>query len=365
MSIKAYKTAVCASALMAVVAWSGGAFAAISQDFETNMSGIDGTGGSRGLGVPTNPGCGFPGGFSTHENVLAITGTVTYTESTAPSTRASQVDLMFKAEPTDELDELTDQTDVKVALAVATNSTVSKVSIMLWCKAKSAAAASWVQLCTIDEAAWARATLILDYASERCRVSINGDPQITASAVEDAWYTFANAKGSDSYLKSVTMTGSTEVDDFVVTHDALSGYTEPFDGDVAIASTGVTITYDELNKYGITKAQAEANEDVSDGAGMTISQKVEAGLNPKSATKFELKTMTPVSATSATVTFPGNKTSGYTVTVSENANGSSPISTVSTGFGDAGTTEAGEKLNSATVTLPADKDLLYINVQAN
>lgn len=365
MSIKTCKTAICASALMAVVAWSGGVFATISQDFETDASGIDGAAGTVGVVGTTTPDCGYPMANSAHTKVLAITGTVTYTESATPNTGASQVDLMFKAEPTDELDELTDQTDVKVALAVATNSAASKVSIMLWCKAKDAATASWVQLCTIDEAAWARATLILDYASERCRVSINGDPQITESADEDAWYIFANGKGSDSYLKSVTMTGSTAVDDFVVTHDALSGYTEPFDGNVAIAETGVTITYDDLNKYGITKAQAEANADVSDNANMTISQKLTAGLNPKSATKFEMQTMTATSATAATITFPGNKgANGYTVTATADAAGTGAVldtASVTPGAANAD----GETINSAAFSHLPDNDLIYFHLKTN
>ena len=361
MTIKTLKTAACAGALMSAVVWSGGAFAGISQNFETDLTGITGTGGSLGAGSPGAIACGRPGAVGDDLQVLAITGTVAYTESATPSTSASQVDFMFKAEPTDELDDLTDQTDIKVALAVATNGVSdSTVSVKLWCKAKDAAAASWVDLCEVANASWTRATLVLDYTAERCRVSINGDPQTQASAVEGAWYTFANSKGSDNYLKSVTMVGSTEVDDFVVTHDALSSYTEPFSGTVDVASTGQTITYDELNQYGITVAQAAADEDVSDGAGMKISEKLEAGLNPKSATKFEMQTMT-TTASSATITFPGmNASNKYAVKLYKGSAKTYVSSTAPTVKDET----ALEHTNTATIDLTGNEDeLLYFTVE--
>ena len=364
MSIKAYKTAVCASALMAVVAWSGGASAVVATDFESTLD-SQFSGGTLGAGGPTSAVAGYPGNFGTHAQVLAITGTVEYTEGTSANTGASQVDFMFKAEPTDELELITDNT-VKVALAVGPAAEgVASVPVSLWCKADGDSTNSWVTLCSLENGAWARATLVLDYSNNRCRVSINGDPQITAAAVEDAWYAFVNSNSANC-LNKVTMVGSTEVDDFVVSHDALAGYSEPFSGTVNVASTGQTITYDQLNEYGITVAQAEANADVSDGAGMTISQKLTAGLNPKSATKFEMQTMTATSSSAATITFPGNKgASGYTVTVTADAAGTGTVldtATVTPGAANAD----GETINSAVFSnLPADRDLIYFHLKAN
>ena len=363
MSLKTYKTAVCAGALMSAVAWSGGVFAGISQNFESDMTGITGTGGSIGAGsVGTIP-CGRPGTVGADLKVLAITGTVTYAESDTPSSNASQVDLMFKAEPTDELDDLADQTDIKVALAVGpAEEGAATVPVKLWCKANGASTASWVALCSVPNASWARATLVLDYATERCRVSINGDPQVTANAAADAWYTFANGKGSDNYLKSVTMVGSTEVDDFVVSHSALDSYVEPFSGVVDLASTGKTITYDELNTYGITVAQATEDVVLNADSGMKISEKIDAGLNPKSATKFEMKTMSTTSATAATITFPGNNAS-YTVTATDAA-GTTVYETAT--VSQSATADAnGEKTNTATFSNLPDNDLIYFHLKTN
>ena len=358
MLIKACKTAVCASALMAVAAWSGGAFAGVAQDFETNSDPITGAGGSLGAGGPTTSACGFPSNFVDHTQVLAITGTVTYSESSSPSnTGISQVDLMFKAEPTDELDSL--EGDVKVALAVVTNS-ASDVSLKLWCKATSSAAADWIDIGNVSSSAWARATIVLDYGNGLCRVSIDGDPVVKGNVGSD-WYTGYFAKGSATYLNSVTMVGSTEVDDFVVSHTTAASYTEPFEGNVAIASTGVNISYDDLNKYGIKKVDADTNAVL--GAGMTISDKITAGLNPKSATKFEMKTMAVPSATSATITFPGNNAS-YVVKATVDAAGTgASLGEVSYSQGAADAN--GEKTNTATFSNLPDSDLIYFHLSTS
>ena len=375
MTIKTCKTAVRASTLLAAIALSGGAFAdgGISESFEgktvgetlttSTISGLTGNGTYASGGAETAPAAGFPiPDASGHATALEIAGTVTYTEGGSPATKASQVDFMFKVEPTDELEDPTGS-DIRVALAVGTNAAnTTTAPIKLWCKTASEGAAAWVDLASaVTTGSWMRATLVLDYDNSKCSVSLNGDPVLNGT---DKWFYFANNGGS--YVASITMVGSTMVDDLVVTHTALNSYT-PTGGDATItpAGTSVAVDYAYINKYGVTTNQVVTDAVVNETSGMKVSEKFVAGLDPTSDTKFELLTMTPVSETSATVTFPGNKTSGYTVSVSENANGSSPISTVTTGFGDAGTTAANEQINSATVTLPADKPLLYINVKAN
>ena len=366
MFMKTCKTAVCATALMVVAAWSGGAFAGVAQDFETNSDPITGAGGSLGAGGPTTSACGFPSNFVDHTQVLAITGTVTYSESSSPSnTGISQVDLMFKAEPTDELDSL--EGDVKVALAVVTNS-ASDVSLKLWCKATSSAAADWIDIGNVSSSAWSRATIVLDYGNGDygnglCRVSIDGDPVVKGNVGSD-WYTGYFAKGSDTYLNSVTMVGSTEVDDFVVSHTTAASYTEPFSGTAATVD-GVAISYDALNKYGVTKDEAISNQDLSpnQAAGMTVSQKIAAGLNPKSATKFEMKTMAVPSATSATITFPGNNAS-YVVKATVDAAGTgASLGEVSYSQGAADAN--GEKTNTATFSNLPDSDLIYFHLSTS
>ena len=376
MTIKTCKTAVRAGAVLAAFALSGGAFATvgITESFEektvgntleaASIPGLAGNGTIASGGSATEPAMGYPIQGS-HQKALEIAGTVTYTEDAIASpTGASQVDFMFKVEPTDELEDPTGD-DIRVALAVGTNAVgTTTAPIKLWCK-KTASAANpeWVSLGDFETGTWVRATLVLDYGTpKKCSVSLNGDPALNAADSSSKWFYFANNGGS--YVASITMVGSTMVDDFVVTHEALTSYT-PAGSNIQVPDAPTGMTYDYINTYGITTNQVAEDVVLNTTSGMKISEKFTAGLDPKSNTKFELKTMTPVDANSATVTFPGNKTSGYTVTVYD-ADKTTPVGTpVTSGFGNAGMTEAGEKLNSATVTLPANKDLLYIKVQAN
>ena len=357
MSMKTCKTAVCASALMAVAVWSGGVFAAaggISQNFETSKTGIEGAGGTLGAGTPTTPTCGRPGTIGANAQVLAVTGTVSYTEASTPdATGISQVDLMFKAEPTDELDAL--ESDVKVALAVITNS-ASEVSLKLWCKATSSAAADWLGIGNVSSGAWKRATIVLNYGKELCQISIDGDPVVKGNDGSD-WYTGYFAKGSDTYLNSVTMVGSTEVDDFVVSHTTAAAYTEPY-AEVEVAGTTSGITYGQLNEYGITVAQVQGDPVLNADSGLKVSEKLAAGLNPKSDTKFELQTMTTTKS-QAVITFPGaNATSRYGVKVKDASNNVIATDTTITQAGD------GEKINTATIDLTGHEDeLLYFTVE--
>ena len=367
MTIKTCKTAVRASAVLAAIALSGGAFATggISESFEgktvgetlttSTISGLTGNGTYASGGAETAPAAGFPiPGASGHATALEIAGTVTYTEGGTPATKASQVDFMFKVEPTDELENPTGD-DIRVALAVGTNAAnTTTAPIKLWCKTTSGGSADWVDLASaVTTGSWMRATLVLDYDNSKCSVSLNGDPVLNGS---DKWFYFANNGGD--YVASITMVGSTMVDDLVVTHTALTNYEIP-GGNTAVANAG-GVTYDYINKYGVTVEQAQSSTPLNAESGMTVADKFVAGLDPKSATKFELKTMTPTSATSATVTSPGNNASGYTVKVTV------PKTSTTTSFttvSDAGMVTATEKLNSVEVTLP-ENDLAYITVEA-
>lgn len=382
MTLKTCKTAVRASTLLAAIALSGGAFAAgaagDSYSFETNDAiGSGDLAGLNGNGEVTTTSYEYSGAIGKplagdHYKVLSIAGTVVYTNdtsSTAPNTNASQVDFMFKAEPTDELEDPTD-TDIHVALAVGeTNAVGNTAPIKLWCTPNNADGAGWVNLVNVTTGSWVRATIVLDYNYKRCRVSIDGDPAVVAgSVVSNSWYSFANTGVASTYVKSITMVGSTMVDDLVVTNSALAEYkaagTESASVNPTSGNTDVAVSYEYMNKYGVTKAQVQSDATV--GAGMKVSEKFVAGLDPNSDTKLELKTMTPSSPTSVTVTFPGNNASGYEVFVSTDRAGNTPAgaeykTTTSTFTAD--TTAAGEKIKQATVALPED-GAAYIHVKA-
>jgi len=369
MTIKTYKTAVRASAVLAAIVMSGGAFGAGAAGDSYTFEGTTTMGSGDLLALTGNgtvveetvsslPAVGRPL-TDAGSHVLEIAGTVAYTNAAAVgdiTSNASQVDFMFKVEPTDEALETPVGADIQVALAVGvTNANGTTAPIQLYCKTTSSGDAGWT---TIAESAtvgsWVRATLVMDYTDNTCKVSIDGNPALNNG---DQKFYFAGTK-AQAFVKSITMVGSTRIDDLKVSHDA--NYAIP-GGDTPVygVPSGSPVTYADLNKYGITAADAVADNDISGCNAGKISEKIAAGLDPKSPTKFGLKTMTPTSATTATVTFPGNDAT-YTVKVTV------PETSSTTSFGDvtpAGMATETEKLNSVTVTLPADK-LAYITVEA-
>ena len=274
---------------------------------------------------------------------------------------------MFKVEPTDEL-ENPDGSDIQVALAVGeTNATpVETAPIKLWCKTTSDAAnPGWVTLKqSVGTGTWVRATLVLDYNAtpKRCKISLDGDPvlnpEATASEQGSEWFYFAGGAES-TFVKSISMVGSTRVDDLKVSYDALASYTVP--AATPTIANDSAVTYDYINKYGVTVAEATSSTPLNAESGMTVAQKFEAGLDPKSSTKFALQTMTTTKS-EATVTFPGtNGTGNYTVKVGTTKGGSDVASQPSTQ-----TSAAGEGVNSATVDLTGhENELLYFTVQTN
>ena len=367
MTIKTCKTAVRASAVLAAIALSGGAFATggISESFEgkpvgetlttSTISGLTGNGTYASGGAATAPAAGFPiPGASGHATALEIAGTVTYTEGGTPATGASQVDFMFKVEPTDELENPTGN-DIRVALAVGTNAAnTTTAPIKLWCKTASDGAAAWVDLASaVETGSWVRATLVLDYSANKCSVSLNGDPVLNGTT--DKWFYFANNGGD--YVASITMVGSTMVDDLVVTHTALTNYEIP-GGGTAVANAG-GVTYGYINKYGVTVAQAQSSDPLNAESGMSVADKFAAGLDPKSATKFEMQTMATTKDT-ATVTFPGANPVGSYKVSAKTAGGTE----VATGTISKVSTD-GENVNSAAITIPSanQDELLYFTVE--
>ena len=56
----------------------------------------------------------------------------------------------------------------------------------------------------------------------------------------------------------------------------------------------MNVTYDYMNKYGVSKSQVEADQTV--GAGMKVSEKYVAGLDPEARHKGDEKDYYPHSA---------------------------------------------------------------------
>ena len=113
--------------------------------------------------------------------------------------------------------------------------------------------------------------------------------------------------------------------------------------------------------YGVTVDEATSATPLNAESGLTVAQKFEAGLDPKSATKFELQTMTTTKS-SATVTFPGTKGTGNYTVKAGTTKGGSDIGTQTSTQTDA----SGEGVNSATINLSGhENELIYFTVETN
>ncbi len=369
MTIKTCKTAVRASTLLAAIALSGGAFAdAVSGDsynFETDGElGTSPYAALAGNGTVvadsyTAPRVGAPL-TGDHTKVLEIAGTVTYTNpGDSSANTSSQVDFMFKVEPTDEL-ENPEGSDIQVALAVGvTNATGTTAPLKLWCKTSTSAETGWATIKdSVDTGRWVRATLVLDYSetAKKCKISLDGDPVKNG---DSEWFYFAGA-AAQQFVKSISMVGSTHVDDLKVSYDAAGSYALP-GGDTTIAPSGQgsNVTYGYINKYGVTVAQATDSSYTCAESGMTVAQKFEAGLDPTTDTKFEMQTMA-TTKTTATVTFPGANPVGSYKVSAKTAGGTE----VATGTISKVSTD-GENVNSAAIAIPAanQEELLYFTVE--
>ena len=371
MTITTCKAVVRASTLLAAIALSGGAFAAAaagdSYNFETEGElGTSPYAALAGNGTVVAdsyiaPRVGAPL-TGDHTKVLEIAGTVTYTnagDEQPTGSTSSQVDFMFKVEPTDEL-ENPEGSDIQVALAVGvTNATGTTAPLKLWCKTSTSAEAGWATIKdSVNVGDWVRATLVLDYSetAKKCKISLDGDPVKNG---DSEWFYFAG-NASQDFVKSISMIGSTRVDDLKVSYDAAGSYALP-GGTTTIAASGQgsNVTYGYINKYGVTVAQATDSSYTCAESGMTVAQKFEAGLDPTTDTKFALQTMTTTKS-SATVTFPGTKGTGnYTVKVGTTKGGSDVATQTSTQ-----TDASGEGMNSATIDLTGHEDeLLYFTVE--
>ena len=353
----------CASAFLAAIAMSGGAFAAgaagDSYNFESgtfdSMTGLSGNG---SIADVTHSATSRPMPAAGDTKVLEIAGTVVYTNATdfVNSANASQVDFLFKVEPTDELEEITDGS-VQVALAVGTNDVGSKTApIKLWSKETSGGTAGWQTiLASATTGSWIRATLVMDYDAGTCKVSFDNDFAATKYLAYNPIY---------KYVKSITMVGSTQVDELVITNASLAAYNPYKDAegnDITVSAAGgtVAVTAKYLNDYGIKETEVDTVK--NETSGMTVAEKFVAGLDPNSATKFELKTMTTTKE-SVTVTFPGMHAAGsYSVKVT--TKGGTPVASATSTH----TSSEGEGQNSATVSIPSENQdqLLYFTVETN
>jgi hypothetical protein len=364
--------------MMAGAAMLAGSAVAFEQHFgdavDTAAASVTAAGGEtwsgNGTVKATSPdpySSGLTGGAPTSSpsgNYLNIKGTVVCT-NTAEAYAYYKADyLVFIDEPVLELlDESEDSSIAGAQIAVAGGTEVTdgnKVALNVYCRTNSTQN-GWVATdAYLTTGVWQRVTLMFDYGQRRCRVSVNGVPAAspngytsasTTSNDGGAWYAFANAPTADK-ITSMSFIGSGNIDEVVV---AGSAATPPVNGSNAEESVTVasgvtaTVTQAELASWGVSPSTIATAS--ADNSGMTVAEKLQAGLDPTDNSKFEIQSIKASSGDSAQVVLPRTYTpSGYNVTYSVTVDGT-PVTPTATTTAD----------GKATLTVPLS-DTVGVNM---
>jgi len=359
---------------------ASGAFAAVSQTFTGTADAAVSTVSAAGAGTwagdgtlklvasaPTSP-AGQPVSDS-GTIVLSVEGEVTCSNSGSGAT-SSQADFLINiSDPSEEFPE--DLGTLQIAVAAGTNvieqtSGPAHVPLAVYCKPNNGnggvGSEIWTNVTTVATGDWHRVTLAFDYASGRCRLSLDGVPVVSAAGflstngtnTAGSWYKLVS-NGDTDYVESLTFRGVASVDDVVINEsiaaNSFTGATSvPVGDDHPIAN----VTYNDLNRWGIDGTDLTLQ---LDNSGLTVAAKLECGLDPIDGKKFEAVAMT-LNGNAATFTLPaGIDMSKTTYTVY--------YSTTPDGEGTALTTTQSEGSVSATGIPSNAGDVLYFTIKAD
>ena len=285
--------------------------------------------------------CGLPIADE-NGNVLTVNGKVTAdladkSHATMAGNTAT-VDLMVQIAKPDEAlaipsSESATETSIQMAVGVESNGLLK-----VYCT-PVVGNKGWYALGTTEytEGSWHRVSFTFDYGHSRCLVAVDGNAAATAngyvtadgSTTGGAWYTLANtpAAAADKKISSITIIGSTAVDDMLVKHSATAAEALPAiaDGNQPAVS-GSDVTKDWMLSQGLPATAA--NTTAADGSGMTYNEKFVAGYEAADGKTFAVTNMTMSGAT-ATFKFPAvtSLPSGYSYKLSVSADGGAATET--------------------------------------
>ena len=223
---------------------------------------------------------------------------------------------------------------VQIAVAAGQATTVGNATTIPLCvysKDKSNSAGWTTSSIAIDTNTWHRLTLVFDYGNKTCQINWDGAPVVTEKGYlksdkngtgNGSWYKLANDNSTS--IASLKFVGAASIDDVLVTQGTKTDVTPAY-GDaaaaVALDDANVSIPLNKLSEWGVDSTTIETA--TIDNSGMTVAEKLAAGLEPGENTKFELTGMTLAANGTPTITFPGSATAkngvqpSYTVTVTD------------------------------------------------
>lgn len=186
---------------------------------------------------------------ATHEKVLAVSGTVS---NSVASTTGGVVIAEWLMMPTQREVEPEGSAENQMAFYVSTNS-----ELVIWQRNPAVPTNQWLTLSgnpTLSTSAWARITVLQDYATDRYQISVNGTAYTNALGKtrsgdpDGSWFYMVQTNG---YLSTFETLGSklTYVDDVVFTNRSVSFsgtlFAEASGNDGSIVTTNtITLTGD-------------------------------------------------------------------------------------------------------------------------
>lgn len=251
-----------------------------------------------------SPTVGSPIGGAADLTSLAVNGLVVCSNSTHSAARYSQTEMLVRVDaPVDALP-VNGLDDLQIALCVGTNYVEEvKVPLYVYCIPKNGQeTAAWKDISTIATGSWARVTMISDYENGLCKVCVDGLPAVSQHGylltdttsqtdVDGAWYRMPAQPDAADVVESITLRGEGCFDDVVVSQNdepdfgAETTNVVVYSGD---GGRGVTNTlYTSLAKWGVVERTASLAR--LDDSGLSVSQKLEAGLDPLSGDVLESK----------------------------------------------------------------------------
>ena len=342
---------------------------AVSDDFESTEAdatptGWTGDGTVAETSYDYNGVVGLPltGDGRTHAKVLNVDGSAVRSYENGVKSDVVVVDMMVKvaAAEEDPSEAPADAGNIQVAIAAgkATTLTTAGVAsttanlfayIPFGVNDDGTSKYEWWELGPrVTVGSWIRLTLVMDYASNKCRVSVDGKVCGT--------YGFPGTPATKKTIASVTVDGQTAVDDVVVTPNSSIAEIKPYP-DTAVETVGegeakIGVPLNWCARNGVKGGTL--GQSVSDNSGLTYAQKYEAGLGVEAGyavndgTKFEVSKMT-VEKEKASFTVPGKAKSYAVVVKDENGKTVTLTPTLSS-------TTDGKIQSTATVDL-SDKNL--------
>ncbi len=296
-----------------------------------------------------------------HTKVLVIEGDSSYDASSGSFTGSPLVDMMVQAAlPDDGLE--APEGNPHIAVAVDVNGIFN-----VYCKSKSDVD-GWYPLSSTayEDGAWARVSLLFDYANGRCQVRLDGQPMMTtngfltatsdeASSADNkgAWY---NLVSTGSAVSNLTVVGCTAIDDVVIAANA-TGYAINSEA----KANGVSCAW--LDQYGLgwdTTASYDSSKKADGTTAMTVADKYKYCFDPfdgQGEADFAVKSMATTDS-SVTVGVPATVATAGRKVVLESAT-------------NEGFTEGNQEttVSPATTTvevnrIPAPGSVLYFRLRA-